>query len=95
MVHHGTSRKKKKKNSKKEAMNHAIVISSYGLLQRDVKFLKGVPWTGVVLDEAQNIKKTRKLNRQRQQALEADYRIALTGTPVENNVGDLWSIMEF
>lgn len=33
-------------------MNHAIVISSYGLLQRDVKFLKGVPWTGVVLDEA-------------------------------------------
>ena len=45
MVHHGTSRKKEEE-FKKEAMSHAIVISSYGLLQRDVKFLKRVPWAG-------------------------------------------------
>ena len=94
MVHHGISRKKEEE-FKKEAMNHAIVISSYGLLQRDVKFLKGVPWAGVVLDEAQNIKNPETKQAKAARALEADYRIALTGTPVENNVGDLWSIMEF
>ncbi|HOW15099.1 DEAD/DEAH box helicase, partial [Methanosarcina sp.] len=94
MVHQGTSRKKEEE-FKKEAMNHAIVISSYGLLQRDVKFLKGVPWSGIVLDEAQNIKNPETKQAKAARALEADYRIALTGTPVENNVGDLWSIMEF
>ncbi|WP_440946246.1 DEAD/DEAH box helicase [Methanosarcina sp. T3] len=94
MVHHGTSRKKEEE-FKKEAMNHAIVISSYGLLQRDLKFLKRVPWAGVVLDEAQNIKNPETKQAKASRALDADYRIALTGTPVENNVGDLWSIMEF
>ena len=94
MVHHGTSRKKEEE-FKKEAMNHNIVISSYGLLQRDVKFLKGVPWAGIVLDEAQNVKNPETKQAKAARALEADYRIALTGTPVENNVGDLWSIMEF
>lgn len=94
MVHHGTSRKKEEE-FKKESMNHNIVISSYGLLQRDVKFLKGVPWAGMVLDEAQNIKNPETKQAKAARALEADYRIALTGTPVENNVGDLWSIMEF
>ncbi|HWR26094.1 MAG TPA: DEAD/DEAH box helicase, partial [Methanosarcina sp.] len=94
MVHHGTSRKKEEE-FKKEAMSHTIVISSYGLLQRDVKFLKGIPWAGVVLDEAQNIKNPETKQAKAARALKADYRIALTGTPVENNVGDLWSIMEF
>ena len=94
MVHHGISRKKEEE-FKKEAMNHAIVISSYGLLQRDAKFLQGVPWAGVVLDESQNIKNPETKQAKAARALKADYRIALTGTPVENNVGDLWSIMEF
>jgi SNF2 family DNA or RNA helicase len=94
MVHHGTSRKKEEE-FKQESMNYNIVISSYGLLQRDVKFLKGVPWAGVVLDEAQNIKNPETKQAKAARGLEADYRIALTGTPVENNVGDLWSIMEF
>lgn len=70
-------------------MNHNIVISSYGLLQRDVKFLKGVPWAGVVLDEAQNVKNPETKQAKAARALKADYRIALTGTPVENNVGAL------
>lgn len=94
IVHHGVSRKKEEQ-FKKEAMNHNIVISSYGLLQRDIKFLKGVSWSGIVLDEAQNIKNPETKQAKAARALEADYRIALTGTPVENNVGDLWSIMEF
>ncbi len=49
----------------------------------------------MILDEAQNIKNPQTKQAQAARALPADYRIALTGTPVENHVGDLWSIMEF
>ena len=94
LVHHGPGRKRGAA-FKKEAGKHAIVVSSYGLVHRDVKFLKDVPWGGVVLDEAQNIKNPETKQARATRSLEADYRVALTGTPVENNVGDLWSIMEF
>jgi len=94
MVHHGIGRHKEE-SFIREAKKHAIVISSYGLLQRDIKFLTDVQWAGVVLDEAQNIKNPETKQSKAARLLKADYRIALTGTPVENNVGDLWSIMEF
>ena len=94
LVHHGPDRKRGAA-FKKEAESHAIVVSSYGLVHRDLKFLRDVPWSGVVLDEAQNIKNPETKQAKAAQLLGADYRIALTGTPVENNVGDLWSIMEF
>ncbi len=94
LVHHGAGRKRGAA-FEKEAGRHAIVVSSYGLLQRDVKFFREVAWSGVVLDEAQNIKNPETRQARAVRLLEADYRIALTGTPVENNVGDLWSIMEF
>ena len=94
LVHHGPGRKRDAA-FKKEAERYAIVVSSYGLLHRDVKFLKEVPWSAVVLDEAQNIKNPETKQAKAAQSLGSGYRIALTGTPVENNVGDLWSIMEF
>ena len=94
LVHHGPGRKRGAA-FKKEAEGHAIVVSSYGLVHRDLKFLREVPWSGVVLDEAQNIKNPETKQAKAAQSLGAGYRIALTGTPVENNVGDLWSIMEF
>ncbi len=94
LVHHGPGRKRGAE-FKKEAGKHAIVVSSYGLVHRDVKTLREVQWSGVVLDEAQNIKNPETKQAGAARSLEADYRVALTGTPVENNVGDLWSIMEF
>jgi SNF2 family DNA or RNA helicase len=94
MVHHGLTRAKDKA-FRKAAEKHVLVLSSYALLHRDFEFLKDVEWSGVVLDEAQNIKNAQTKQAQAARALSADYRIALTGTPVENNVGDLWSIMEF
>ena len=94
LVHHGLTRAKGKA-FRKAAEKHALVLSSYALLHRDFEFLKDVEWSGVVLDEAQNIKNAQTKQAQAARALAADYRIALTGTPVENNVGDLWSIMEF
>jgi SNF2 family DNA or RNA helicase len=94
MVHHGIERTKGEA-FKEKAMEHAIVISSYALLNRDFATFKDLHWVGVVLDEAQNIKNPETKQAKAARAIQADYRIALTGTPVENNVGDLWSIMEF
>ncbi len=94
MVHHGSDRRKKD-GFITEANKHAIVISSYGLLHRDIDFLKKIKWAGVILDEAQNIKNPETKKSRAARSLIADYRIALTGTPVENHVGDLWALMEF
>jgi len=94
MVHHGIERKKGEE-FKSKAAGQAIVISSYALLHRDFGTFKEIDWNGVVLDEAQNIKNPETKQAKTARGLRANYRIALTGTPVENNVGDLWSIMEF
>ncbi|MBN1419561.1 MAG: DEAD/DEAH box helicase family protein [Planctomycetes bacterium] len=94
MVHHGVERKKGAA-FRKAAAKHAIVVSSYALLHRDHDHFAGVKWAGVVLDEAQNIKNPETKQAHAARSIPAGYRIALTGTPVENNVGDLWSIMEF
>jgi len=94
MVHHGSDRRKKS-NFCNVAESHDLVISSYGLLVRDVDFLQKVQWSGLVLDEAQNIKNHETKRARTSRSIVADYRIALTGTPVENHVGDLWSIMDF
>ena len=78
-----------------EANRHALVVTNYALLPRDYATLRRVTWAGVILDEAQNIKNPDTRQSQAVRALVADYRLALTGTPVENHVGDLWSIMDF
>lgn len=94
MVHHGAGRTKGD-SFRKNAAKHAIIISSYALLHRDIEILQNVDWAGIILDEAQNIKNPETRQSKSARSIKADYRIALTGTPVENNIGDLWSIMEF
>jgi SNF2 family DNA or RNA helicase len=94
LVHHGLARTRGQEFVE-EAGRHALVISSYSLVHRDIEILKDVAWSGIVLDEAQNIKNPEARQSRAVRSLTADYRIALTGTPVENNVGDLWAIMEF
>ena len=93
MIHHGTHRLRDEEFAA-AAQNHAMVITSYGLAQRD-EFLSDTRWRGIVLDEAQNVKNPQTKQSAAVRRLDADYRFALTGTPVENHLGDLWSIMEF
>jgi len=93
-VHHGSDRRKKDVFARAAAKT-GLVISSYGLLQRDFEFLKDMEWAGVVLDEAQNIKNPESKQSKAARGMQAGYRIALTGTPVENHVGDLWALMDF
>lgn len=94
MIHHGSSRTKSDTFAK-DAANHALVVTSYGTLRRDVDIIRGVEWSGIVADEAQNIKNQYTKQAQAIRSITADYKFALTGTPVENGVADLWSIMEF
>jgi SNF2 family DNA or RNA helicase len=94
MVHHGEGRQKGRE-FRDRTEKHALVLSSYALLHRDFELLKEVSWAGVILDEAQNIKNSQTKQARAARSLPADYRIAITGTPVENHIGDLWSIMEF
>jgi SNF2 family DNA or RNA helicase len=94
LIHHGVERKRWEA-FQREAERHALVICSYALLQRDIDFLRDVAWAGVILDEAQNIKNPETRQSHAARSVRAGYRVALTGTPVENHVGDLWSLMEF
>ncbi|MGE5359814.1 MAG: DEAD/DEAH box helicase [Bacteroidales bacterium] len=94
LVHHGHARAKDD-SFRTLASTQALVISSYSLLHRDLEWLSTVDWRGIVLDEAQNIKNAETKQARAARSLGADYRVALTGTPVENSVSDLWSIMEF
>ncbi|MEY2489392.1 MAG: hypothetical protein QOC70_1334 [Verrucomicrobiota bacterium] len=72
-----------------------IVITSYALLRRDIDTLREVKFSTAVLDEAQHIKNPETQNAQAAYALRATHRFVLTGTPMENSVRDLWSIMNF
>jgi SNF2 family DNA or RNA helicase len=94
VIHHGVKRKKGPE-FEDSIRDFDVVLSSYSLLMRDIETLQGIPWRAVVLDEAQNIKNAETKQARAARALQANYRIALTGTPVENNIGELWSIFEF
>ncbi len=72
-----------------------LVITTYGVATRDRAALATVPWARVVCDEAQNIKNAATRQAQAVRAIPAASRIALTGTPVENRLTELWSILEF
>ncbi|MEZ4589866.1 MAG: DEAD/DEAH box helicase [Chloroflexota bacterium] len=72
-----------------------VVLTSYALVRRDGEALKQIEWFAVALDEAQNIKNANTKQAQTIRKLSADFRLALTGTPVENRLSELWSIMQF
>ena len=72
-----------------------LVITTYGVATRDREALAQVPWSRLVCDEAQNIKNAATLQARAVRAIPAGSRVALTGTPVENRLTELWSILEF
>ena len=94
LLHHGPNRHRGDA-FRSQADGQHLVVTSYGTMHRDRDLLGTVPWRAVILDEAQNIKNPASRQARTAQGLPADYRVALTGTPVENHVGDLWSIMQF
>ncbi|QUH01171.1 DEAD/DEAH box helicase [Saccharopolyspora erythraea] len=93
-VHHGADRLTGA-DLVETAAEHDLVITTYALATRDADTLAEVGWDRVVLDEAQNIKNSASRQSQVIRALPARHRVALTGTPVENRLAELWSIMDF
>jgi hypothetical protein len=94
LVHHGAARASA--GELERAVGRVdVVITTYGTAVRDIDALSGVTWDRVVLDEAQAIKNPANESAQQLRRLQARTRLALTGTPIENGLGDLWAILDF
>jgi non-specific serine/threonine protein kinase len=93
-VHHGAERLGGAA-LRKAIRGSDLVLTTYALAARDREELASVEWGRVVLDEAQNVKNAATRQSQAVRAFRAPRRIALTGTPVENRLGELWSILDF
>lgn len=72
-----------------------VLITSYTLLQKDIEAYKEIPLSYCILDEAQHIKNRSTRNAKSVKMIQATHRLILTGTPVENSLEDLWSLMDF
>ncbi len=95
MVHHGSDRLQQEADFKTASSQHDLVITSYTLARKDIKLLNSCNWQRVVIDEAQNIKNPKAAQTKAILSLKTNHRLALTGTPVENRLLDLWSIFNF
>lgn len=93
-VHHGGDRLSGEEFAR-VAAGYDVVISTYALAARDAETLVAVDWGHVILDEAQNIKNAETKQAIHIRRLSAGQKIALTGTPVENRLSELWSIIDF
>ena len=93
-VHHGLERPTGEKFVE-TALSSDIIVTTYALVVRDKDSLERVHWRRVVLDEAQHIKNPPTKQTASIRSLRTSHRIALTGTPVENRLSELWSILEF
>jgi SNF2 family DNA or RNA helicase len=78
----------------KAAQEHDVVVTSYALAHRDLEDLTKVKWHRIALDEAQKIKNPSAASSIAIRSLIAPHRVALTGTPIENHLSELWSIMD-
>ena len=94
LVHHGGSRMEGQ-SFMDAVRSYDLVITSYGTARRDMEVLQQCRWSDLILDEAQNVKNPTAKQSQAVRRLQARNRVALTGTPVENHLTELWSVLEF
>lgn len=88
-IHHGSSR------DSQAIENSDLVLTSYGVIQRDFEHLLKVPFHLLVLDEAQAVKNPMSKSAKAVRCLQAEHKLCLTGTPMENHLGELWSLFDF
>ncbi|MFX4301812.1 DEAD/DEAH box helicase [Alicyclobacillus tolerans] len=94
-IHHGPTRREHLDASELQKQGIQMVITTYTVLVRDQAEFENISWDSVILDEAQNIKNLHTKQAQAAARLHAYHRIALTGTPVENRLEELWSLFSF
>jgi SNF2 family DNA or RNA helicase len=93
-VHRGATRLKGGE-MRESVKGQDVVLTSYPVARLDAESFQSIQWLAVILDEAQNIKNPEAKQTQAIRKIGAEFRIALTGTPVENRLSELWSIMHF
>ncbi len=91
LTHTGAERTKGSKHFE----NYDLIITTYGTLRRDAAHFQDTEFDFVILDEAQAIKNAKTESAKAVRLLKAKHRLALSGTPVENHLGELWSLFEF
>ena len=72
-----------------------LVLTTYGCLRKDAVFLREIAWDYLILDEAQAIKNADSESAKAARLLRGDHRLVLSGTPIENHIGELWSLIDF
>jgi SNF2 family DNA or RNA helicase len=93
LAHHGPGRAHGAELAER-ARDNDLVVTTYATATRDVDDLAAVGWRRLVLDEAQAVKNSRSAPARAVRRFDAEHRVALTGTPVENRLAELWSIMD-
>lgn len=91
MIHYGSKRTRDARKLRRKQ----LILTTYGHLRRDASFLKNIDFHYVILDESQNIKNPQSETAQASRTLVSRHRLAITGTPVENNTMELWSQFAF
>ena len=79
----------------KKIPEYDVVITSYALVRRDIAKLKDVNFRYIILDESQNIKNATSQTAQAVKQLNSQHKLALSGTPIENKLEELWSVFDF
>ena len=84
-----------RKNFFEKIPEHDVVITSYALIRRDIEELQKYEFRYIILDESQNIKNAMSQTAQSVKQLKAEHKLALSGTPIENRLEELWSVFDF
>jgi len=94
-IHHGEKRREKMKHKYKYNITHQVILTTYGTLRNDIEFFKRIHFSGIILDESQNVKSHQTKKAKAIKKLQSEYKIALSGTPIENRLMELWSLFNF
>jgi len=95
VIHHGADRPRSEMEFQPAIAGADLVVTSFALARRDKDVLRAAEWGRVIVDEAQNIKNPKSAQAKAIFSFQAPHRIAVTGTPVENRLMDLWSLFNF
>jgi len=95
IFHHGPNRYNKASEIPEFLKSHRIFLTSYGTIRNDINFLETIQFSGVIIDESQNMKNYTSKQTQAIYKLKSQYRICLSGTPIENRLLELWSLFNF
>ncbi|MHA2186524.1 MAG: DEAD/DEAH box helicase, partial [Promethearchaeota archaeon] len=95
LKYYGSKRNNLRNNKEDFLIAHQIVLTSYGVIRNDIDFLKNIKFNGIIIDESTNIKNSTSKRAKSIYQLNGYFKIALSGTPIENRLDELWSLFNF